>query len=42
MCAILVVQWLVNSNLTNQSIREGLYKPKKPEIKIRKKKRRIR
>jgi hypothetical protein len=39
---LIVVQWLVSYNLTNRDIREGLYKPKKPEIKIRKKKRRIR
>jgi hypothetical protein len=39
---LFVVQWLVSYNLTNRDIREGLNKPKRPEIKIRKKKRRIR
>jgi hypothetical protein len=39
---LIVVQWLVSDNLTNRDIREGLHKPKKPEIKIIKKKRRIR
>jgi hypothetical protein len=34
------VQYLVNSNLTNRSIREELGELKKPEIEIIKKKRR--
>jgi hypothetical protein len=39
---LIVVQWLVSYNLTTRDIREGFYTAKKPEIKIRKKKRRIR
>jgi hypothetical protein len=39
---LIVVKWLASYNLTHRDIREGFYKPKKPEIKIRKKKRRIR